>query len=277
MINKKVVFCIPVRNESSNLKSLFKTLDKLNLKFEDYFIIFVESDSSDNSSDLIKKYLERRKGVLINKNLQGIENRVMRLAISRNEYLNFIKNDQSLKTYDLMIVLDCGGVNGSLTAKKIKNAILENENSIGIFPTQKFLYYDIWTLRIDNIINYDCFEELFKSYKKNSKIRKIFFNLIGKFLFINFIIKTKKINVISAYGGMGIYKLNKVIDFTYDSNNGKNCEHVEFNKQIYKKYGNCLVLDKNLTYSFGINIHTINILLCSASNYFANRFIKKII
>ena len=132
MINKKVVFCIPVRNESSNLKSLFKTLDKLNLKFEDYFIIFVESDSSDNSSDLIKKYLERRKGVLINKNLQGIENRVMRLAISRNEYLNFIKNDQSLKTYDLMIVLDCGGVNGSLTAKKIKNAILENENSIGI-------------------------------------------------------------------------------------------------------------------------------------------------
>ena len=277
MINKKVVFCIPVRNESSNLKSLFKILDKLNLKFEDYFIIFVESDSSDNSSDLIKKYLERRKGVLINKNLQGIENRVMRLAISRNEYLNFIKNDQSLKTYDLMIVLDCGGVNGILTAKKIKNAILENENSIGIFPTQKFLYYDIWTLRIDNIINYDCFEELFKSYKKNSKIRKIFFNLIGKFLFINFIIKTKKINVISAYGGMGIYKLNKVIDFTYDSNNGKNCEHVEFNKQIYKKYGNCLVLDKNLTNSFGINIHTINILLCSASNYFANRFIKKII
>ncbi len=277
MINKKVVFCIPVRNESSNLKSLFKTLDKLNLKFEDYFIIFVESDSSDNSSDLIKKYLERRKGVLINKNLKGIENRVMRLAISRNEYLNFIKNDQSLKTYDLMIVLDCGGVNGSLTAKKIKNAILENENSIGIFPTQKFLYYDIWTLRINNIINYDCFEELFKSYKKNSKIRKIFFNLIGKFLFINFIIKTKKINVISAYGGMGIYKLNKVIDFTYDSNNGKNCEHVEFNKQIYKKYGNCLVLDKNLTNSFGINIHTINILLCSASNYFANRFIKKII
>ena len=277
MINKKVVFCIPVRNESSNLKSLFKTLDKLNLKFEDYFIIFVESDSSDNSSDLIKKYLERRKGVLINKNLQGIENRVMRLAISRNEYLNFIKNDQSLKTYDLMIVLDCGGVNGSLTAKKIKNAILENENSIGIFPTQKFLYYDIWTLRIDNIINYDCFEELFKSYKKNSKIRKIFFNLIGRFLFINFIIKTKKINVISAYGGMGIYKLNKVIDFTYDSNNGKNCEHVEFNKQIYNKYGNCLVLDKNLTNSFGINLHTINILLCSASNYFANRFIKKII
>ena len=92
MINKKVVFCIPVRNESSNLKSLFKTLDKLYFKFQDYFIIFVESDSSDNSCDLIKKYLENRKGKLINKNLEGIKNRVIRLAKSRNEYLNFIKN-----------------------------------------------------------------------------------------------------------------------------------------------------------------------------------------
>ena len=44
MINKKVVFCIPVRNESSNLKSLFKTLDKLNLKFEEYFLLPIGSE-----------------------------------------------------------------------------------------------------------------------------------------------------------------------------------------------------------------------------------------
>ena len=44
-----------------------------------------------------------------------------------------------------------------------------------------------------------------------------------------------------------------------------------------QKIWKLFILDKNLTNSFGINIHTINILLCSASNYFANRFIKKII
>jgi len=277
MINKKVVFCIPVRNESSNIKDLFKTLDNLSKSFIDYFIVFIESDSSDNSSSLIKEYLLNRKGVLINKNLSNIKNRVMRLAISRNEYLSYIKKNDLLKSFDLMIVLDCGGVNNKLTAKKIKKAISQNKNWVGIFPTQKILYYDIWTLRIKNFIDYDCFEELFKAYKKNNKIKKIFFKLMGKFLFINYLIKSKKINVISAYGGMGIYKLDKVINFTYDSNNGKNCEHVEFNKKIYNKYGDCLVLDKNLTNSYGINIHTINILLCSVSNYFANRFIKKII
>ena len=277
MINKKVVFCIPVRNESSNIKDLFKTLDNLSKSFIDYFIVFIESDSSDDSSSLIKEYLLNTKGVLINKNLSNIKNRVMRLAISRNEYLSYIKKNDLLKSFDLMIVLDCGGVNNKLTAKKIKKAISQNKNWVGIFPTQKILYYDIWTLRIKNFIDYDCFEELFKAYKKNNKIKKIFFKLIGKFLFINYLTKSKKINVISAYGGMGIYKLDKVINFTYDSNNGKNCEHVEFNKKIYNKYGDCLVLDKNLTNSYGINIHTINILLCSVSNYFANRFIKKII
>ena len=277
MIDKKVVFCIPVRNESSNIRDLFKTLDNLSKSFIDYFIVFIESDSSDDSSSLIKEYLLNRKGVLINKNLSNIKNRVMRLAISRNEYLSYIKKNDLLKSFDLMIVLDCGGVNNKLTAKKIKKAISQNKNWVGIFPTQKILYYDIWTLRIKNFIDYDCFEELFKAYKKNNKIKKIFFKLIGKFLFINYLTKSKKINVISAYGGMGIYKLNKVINFTYDSNNGKNCEHVEFNKKIYNKYGDCLVLDKNLTNSYGINIHTINILLCSVSNYFANRFIKKII
>ena len=277
MIDKKVVFCIPVRNESSNIKDLFKTLDNLSKSFIDYFIVFIESDSSDDSSSLIKEYLLNRKGVLINKNLSNIKNRVMRLAISRNEYLSYIKKNDLLKSFDLMIVLDCGGVNNKLTAKKIKKAISQNKNWVGIFPTQKILYYDIWTLRIKNFIDYDCFEELFKAYKKNNKIKKIFFKLMGKFLFINYLIKSKKINVISAYGGMGIYKLDKVINFTYDSNNGKNSEHVEFNKKIYNKYGDCLVLDKNLTNSYGINIHTINILLCSVSNYFANRFIKKTI
>ena len=277
MINKKVVFCIPVRNESSNIKDLFKTLNNLSKTFIDYFIVFIESDSSDDSSSLIKEYLLNRKGVLINKNLSNIKNRVMRLAISRNEYLSYIKKNDLLKSFDLMIVLDCGGVNNKLTAKKIKKAISQNKNWVGIFPTQKILYYDIWPLRIKNFIDYDCFEELFKAYKKNNKIKKNFFKLIGKFLFINYLTKSNEINVISAFGGMGIYKLDKVINFTYDSNNGKNCEHVEFNKKIYNKYGDCLVLDKNLTNSYGINIHTINILLCSVSNYLANRFIKKII
>ena len=278
MIDKTAVFCIPVKNESSNIKSLFGTLDKIKKSFKDYFIIFVESDSSDNSNFLIKNFLQNEKGILLNKSLKDINNRVARLAISRNEYLKYIKNNNKLLNFDFLIVLDCGGVNNNLNSDKLEKTILENPEFIGIFPTQSIFYYDIWTLRIKDLINYDCFDELFKIYKYEKKnIKKIFYKLIGKFMFINFFIKSNKIKVVSAYGGMAIYKLNKVIEFTYDSNDGKNCEHVEFNKKISNKYGDCLIIDKNLTNSYGLNIHTINILLCSISNFFTKKFIKKII
>tara|TARA_B100000900_G_scaffold411973_1_gene432746 strand:+ start:5964 stop:6809 length:846 start_codon:yes stop_codon:yes gene_type:complete len=278
MIDKTAVFCIPVKNESSNIKSLFKTLDDLTNSFQDYFIIFVESDSIDNSNDLINQYLHNKKGILLNKSLKDIKNRVARLAISRNEYLKYIKQNKRLLNFDFLIVLDCGGVNNNLNKKKLEKTILKNNEFIGIFPNQSIFYYDIWTLRIKNIINYDCFEELFKVYhSKEKNIKKKFFQLIGKFMFINFFLKKKQIKVISAYGGIAIYKLNKVIEFSYDSNNGKNCEHVEFNKKICNKYGECLIIDKNFTNSYGINIHTINILLCSFSNFFTKKFIKKII
>lgn len=278
MIDKTAVFCIPVKDESSNIKNLFKTLDDLSKSFKDYFVIFVESDSKDDSNILIKEYLNNKRGILISKSLKNIKNRVSRLAISRNEYLNFIRNNDKLLNFDFLIVLDCGGVNNNLSSNKLQKTIYNNEEFIGIFPNQNIFYYDIWTLRIKNLIEYDCFDELFKVYhNKIHNIKKKFFELIGKFIFINFLIKTKKIKVISAYGGMAIYKLNKVIDFTYDSNNGQNCEHVEFHKKIYNKYGECLVIDKNFTNSYGINIHTLNILVCSLSNFFTRRFIRKII
>jgi glycosyltransferase involved in cell wall biosynthesis len=57
MIKKKSIFCITVKNEAKNLKILFEVL-KNNLKiFNDYFLIFVESDSNDDSAYLIKDFL----------------------------------------------------------------------------------------------------------------------------------------------------------------------------------------------------------------------------
>lgn len=154
----------------------------------------------------------------------------------------------------------------------------KNSKYIAIFPTQAILYYDIWTLRIKNLIEFDCYKEIKNYYLKiDNNIRKKFFDLIGKFLFINFFIKKNKIQVISAFGGIGIYKLQKVINFKYDSNNGLNCEHVQFNLQIYKKYGNKLIIDKNFMNSYGLNIHTFNTLICCISNFFSRRFIKKIL
>ena len=97
----------------------------------------------------------------------------MRLAISRNEYLNFIKNDQSLKTYDLMIVLDCGGVNGSLTAKD-QNAILENENSIEFFLLKNFYIMIYGPLELIILLIMIVLKNYLNLTKKTAKLKKFF-------------------------------------------------------------------------------------------------------
>lgn len=87
--------------------------------------------------------------------------------------------------------------------------------------------------------------------------------------------KNRYIKVNSAFGGLGIYKINNILKSKYSSENGKNCEHVYFNANINKKFGN-MFIDKKLINSSGINIHTINGFLCSYFNFFARRFLKKL-
>lgn len=277
MINKKAIFCIPVKNESKNITNLFLTLLNLITLFKDYYIIFVVSNSTDNSISLINKFSKNKKVKIIIKNFKKHEKRCVKLEKSRNEYLNIIRKNKKLKLFDYMIPLDCGNVNNHLDTSMIKKILNTSKKWVALFPVQKYLYYDIWTLRIKNFIEFDCFNKIKKEFKSKKKpLKKYFYENLTKFFFLKNYYKKRYIPVISAFGGMGIYKLKNVIQFKYNSLNGTSCEHVEFNKSIYKKYGKNLFIDKNFINSSGLNIHTINGLLCSLSNFFSKRFLKKI-
>ena len=274
-IKKKVIFCSILKNEEKNLGKYFLLIKSLKKIFEDYFVILVESESSDNTLKLAKKYLLDLKGTIISKNTSIFKKRTEKTAFCRNQYLKFIKKNNELMKFNYLIVLDVDRVNYLINKKKLINTILNTKiNWTAIFSNQLFFYYDLWTLRIKKYFDFDCFEKLQKLHKEK-KPRLIFKNIF--FYGINLIRKSNKryLKVKSAFGGFAIYKLKKVINFRYSSNKGKYCEHVLFNLKINKKYGN-LYIDKKLTNSFGINTHTINIILCSYINYFAKRFIKKI-
>ena len=49
MINKKIIICSTIKNEGKNLKNFFYKIDQIISQFKDYFLIFVESDSTDKS------------------------------------------------------------------------------------------------------------------------------------------------------------------------------------------------------------------------------------
>ena len=276
MINKKIIICSTIKNEGNNLNKFFKIIDNIILMFEEYFLIFVESDSTDNSKEIIKNYLFNKKGILLSKNLEKSLNRIKKLEISRNEYLNYIKKSKNLSLFDYMFVLDADNANNQLKFKDIENS-LNKEDWNAIFPNQKIFYYDIFALRIENHLEENFLEKIKNEIGNNQSenLKKIFKKNMTKFFYLNKNFDKRFINVKSAFGGLGIYRLEKVLEFSYESFNGTTCEHVKFNKDIDNKYGK-LYIDKNLINSYGINKHTINGILCSNSVFFAKRFLNKI-
>ena len=61
MINKKIIICSTIKNEGKNLKNFFYKIDQIISQFKDYFLIFVESDSTDKSIKLLRQYIRGKK------------------------------------------------------------------------------------------------------------------------------------------------------------------------------------------------------------------------
>jgi hypothetical protein len=167
-------------------------------------------------------------------------------------------------------------VNELLSPEVVNKSLvdLKNEEWSCIFPNQLYFYYDIWALRIQKLYETDCFKE-FKDLLKNNSYKKSYHLSITKKMFFLKNSKDRYIKVISAFGGMGIYKIKNILDIYYDSKGGKECEHVYFHQKIYNKY-NSLFIDKKLINSKGINLHVLYSIAYSFSNFFAKRFYKKI-
>ena len=278
MLDKRVIFCTTISNEEKNFNNFFKLIDKLKKIFNESYIILIESDSTDNTNQLFENEMESRNGEI--HSLGNLRNKFVkrskRLEVCRNKYLSLINNNKFLREFDYMIVLDADNVNELLSPEVVNKSLvdLKNEEWSCIFPNQLYFYYDIWALRIQKLYETDCFKE-FKDLLKNYSYKKSYHLSITKKMFFLKNRKDRYIKVISAFGGMGIYKIKNILDIYYDSKGGKECEHVYFHQKIYNKY-NSLFIDKKLINSKGINLHVLYSIAYSFSNFFAKRFYKKI-
>lgn len=238
---KKVILASTIKDVEQNLEKLFKIFKNISSLYEDYFIILVESDSSDDTYDKSKSLINNLNGKLFKLNTKNFKYRTQRIAKCRNKIIETITRSPKLKKFDHLISLDADGVNWLINKNKIFNSIVNAPKDwSGLFPTQYFF-------------DYDCYVVLKKlSKKKNSNeiYRKKIFNnffLISRF-------DKRYISVKSAFGGLGIYKIKHILHSKYDSKKGLYSEHVLFNKKIiYKGYK--LYIDKKLKNSLGLNEH----------------------
>ena len=270
--HKSVIFATTVKNAENYISNFIKIVSNLSKIYKDYYIIIVESDSTDNTISKIKKITKNYKCELCCLNTKKIKFRTSRLSIARNKILEIIKKNKKLNKFDDLILLDSDYINKLITPDKIFRTISEAPKDwVGIFPNQTFFYYDLWGLRIKKFYDFDCFSQLKKYAKKISPSHAYYKTIFKNFFLINSF-KKRFIKVKSAWGGMGIYKLKYALKSKYNSNNGQNNEIVYFNKMITRS-NKKLYIDRKLINSHGFNDHIMKSFIYIMSNYYTKKLL----
>jgi hypothetical protein len=132
-------------------------------------------------------------------------------------------------------MLDLDGVNRDLKPKCIET-MWKFEAWDAAFANQPLRYYDIWALRAKGWSESDCWKEyqdLLQTLPER-EAKKI--AVTSKMKSISE--KSKPIPVDSAFGGLGIYRIQAFLDGEYlgmDSSGNEICEHVHFHQKLVSK------------------------------------------
>ena len=211
----KAIFSGCVRNCESWLSKVLANIEKYSSYFLESHFIFIENDSTDRTKDILKKWYKNKN--CSSRSLDGLKKiprRGLRLETARNTYLKIIKESNSLKKFDYLIVMDFD--DASIFEIEKNNLIRSIEflnsdkNIAGVFANQRGTYYDMWTLRHKTICPGDAWEEVLDYSIKNKVSDQIAYeNTLKK---RKFDLKQNELplEVDSAFGGFGIYKMEYV-------------------------------------------------------------------
>ena len=208
--------------------------------------LIIESDSNDKTVEKIESLASRfdirieRLGSLD----PDFPTRTERLAFCRNVYLKVLHEDPSFADTDFVVVADLDGVNDLVTQQSVDSCWTSGEVWDACFPNQLGPYFDIWALRHPLWSPNDCWEA--KEFLVDAGLGiadATYRSVYDRMIIID--PKTRPIEVESAFGGMGIYRMGAIKDCWYSgiSENGRKCcEHVHFHRQIRKQRRRLLIL-----------------------------------
>ena len=256
----KAIFAGCIRNCERWLPKVLENIEKYSSYFLESHFIFIENDSTDNTKEILKKWYKNRNcSSLSMDGLKEISRRGLRLEAARNTYLKIIRDSNSLKKYDYLIVMDFDDANiFEIEKKNILKSIefLNSDKSIaGVFSNQRGMYYDMWTLRHKTICPVDVWEEILDYKIKNKVTDEIAYECTLKKRKFNLDENNSPLEVDSAFGGFGIYKMDYILKNQkpyigsktkkIDKNNTikwQVCEHVQFNMGIKDLGGKLYIL-----------------------------------
>lgn len=215
---KRVIFAGIARDCEKFLPKVLETIGRLSEIFKESAYVFLENDSSDATKKILTDWGRSRTNFNF-LNMDGLGQlpiRTLRLEYLRNAYVQYIKNDSELNQFDYLIILDMDDVNShGLDLEKITDTISfldDAKDRAAVFANQDGTYYDMWALRHKTICPNDIWEEIFdyvQSYKVSDEVA--YQNTIQKRIF-SIDLQDDYLEVDSAFGGLGIYKLSYVLN-----------------------------------------------------------------
>jgi len=243
-----IYFAALAHNCANGLIDNLNKLDKIIKKgeFEKEGIWIAENDSHDGTKNRIKNFSEDKKHVHIitEDGLKDrIQNRIKRISYMRQKTLINIKNNAK-KSYknSLYVPID---IDSKIARSIDVDSFLEECKYVikggaeAVFPISKPYYYDILALRKSGWVEEDCWNQIGGERSRTIRFLKKYSKVYKKQKSEQKLRETGRIEVDSAFCGLGIYRMDSLRDATYlmdnDSSSKTICEHVEFNKKISKK------------------------------------------
>ena len=256
--SKKVVFAGCARDCEKYLEKTLSNIDYYTSLFEKSYQIIVENGSKDNTREILKSKKNPNCYYLFEDHLDEYGTRGERLERARNKIIEKIRNEPNLRKCDLLVILDFDDSGEYRVDKKNIFKSLEflysKKNIAGIFANQLGTYYDMWALRDEKYCKNDFWVEVLqnicaKAYPIDQISPEILKGVRDTYIkkkTYSFNINQEPINVHSAFGGFGIYKMENVLnnkrfyegtqtvnlkfkDNTSTKTKFQKCEHVNFN------------------------------------------------
>jgi len=245
MLPNKLIIAAAIRNNSRWLPYIFNNINTIGGLFSDVRCVFVESDSSDNSLDLLHNFKgknERIEIISLGKLESNMPLRTQRIATARNTYLDRV--EQLKDQYDTLMVLDTDEVNSDPTDT---DGILSNFRYEGwdmICANQGHLYYDLWALRHPEWMPFDCWERIANkpTFMNPQAAKEIF--LGSRFIHID--PNHPPIKVQSAFGGTAFIRTHSIKGARHHGieNGMQICEWVPFCTKLNEGRGNIFINPK---------------------------------
>ena len=151
-----------ISNVASTIERELKVILRALGSFKNIEIFLVESDSSDNTLEVLRKIQKKDSRLtFISKGhlRQQFPNRIERIAYCREVYVEFVKNNYQARRWSFIAVADIDGMNFKLSKKGIKSCFDAKLEWDGIMANQRYGYYDIYALRHADWSSCNCSEQ----------------------------------------------------------------------------------------------------------------------